>query len=68
MAAFTLTTDELADLLRACSKTIYTQLAAGDFPLEPIRLGRKILWPTAAVERLLGLEAGALSNDQPEAS
>jgi predicted DNA-binding transcriptional regulator AlpA len=68
MAKHTITTPELAEILGSDPWTVYEHTRRGDFALEPIRCGRKILWPTAAVERLLGLPAGELSREQTDES
>ena len=52
----TLTTPQLAALLGVHPESVYDGVRRGDFPLEPIRVGRRILWATAAVLRLLRVE------------
>lgn len=51
-----LDTKEAADLL-GCSADLLWKLAReGDAPVEPVRLGRALRWPTARLLELLGLE------------
>ena len=59
--AMVIDTQRLAQLLETNERTVYQHVRDGDFPLEPIRIGRKILWSLASVERFLGLEPGALA-------
>jgi excisionase family DNA binding protein len=43
---------EVADLLRVTPQTIRKYVRDGLLP-SPIRMGRKLLWPTAVVERAI---------------
>lgn len=52
----TLTTDELADLLGVSTDHLYKLVREGQAPVEPLRLGRALRWPTAKVVALLGLD------------
>ena len=36
--------------------TVYGMVAAGTCPVEPLRLGRKLRWPTALVLASIGLQ------------
>jgi excisionase family DNA binding protein len=56
MAAATYTADELADLLGCSSWALYQSVRRGDCPFPPIRVGRRIVFPKAVVDRLLGLD------------
>lgn len=64
MPTYLLNTPRLSELTQTNEWTIYDHVRRGDFPLEPLRIGRKIMWRTADVERLLGLEAGSLSGGE----
>ncbi len=61
MSAVTLTAEELADLLGVSTWAVYESVRRGDCPVEPIRVGRRLVWSRAAVEQRLGLEPGALA-------
>lgn len=50
----TLTADEFAELLGVSRDSIYDACRRGDCPVEPIRVGRRLVWPRARVEELLG--------------
>jgi excisionase family DNA binding protein len=51
-----LTVQETAELLRCSDDGVYEAIQAGEFPVEVIRLGRRIVIPAAPVRRLLGIE------------
>jgi excisionase family DNA binding protein len=51
----TLTTDQAAELLGTTAETLYRLVQAGQAPVEPLRLGRVLRWPTALVLEVLGL-------------
>jgi excisionase family DNA binding protein len=55
---------ELASKLGVSLDTLYEAVRAGECPLEPIRVGRRILWAKARVDELLGtsVSAGLISN------
>jgi len=38
--------------------TLYDSVKNGSCPVEPIRVGRRLLWPKARVDELLGITAG----------
>jgi excisionase family DNA binding protein len=59
-----MTTGELAALVCTHESTIYARVRDGSFVLEPLRIGRKLLFRTADVESLLRLPAGSLSADK----
>lgn len=61
----TLTTAEAAELLGVSTSLLYDLARKGEAPVEPLRLGRKILWPTAKLLDLLGLEAEAAAQVGP---
>lgn len=63
MAAATLTAEELADLLGVSTWALYQAVRRGDCPVPPIRIGRRLVWSRVAVERLLGVEAGATAGE-----
>lgn len=51
----TLTTAELAEWLGVSEWALRESVRRGDPPIQPIRVGRRIVWPRAAAERLLQL-------------
>lgn len=51
----TLTVPEVASLLDCSNWAVYEALKRKDFPIAPIRVGRRILFPKARVFALLGL-------------
>lgn len=61
MTAATYTTHEAASLLGVSEWSLYESVRRGAPPLPPIRVGRRIVWPKAAVDRLLGVEGGGAS-------
>lgn len=50
------TADELAVKLGISLWLIYSRVRAGDFPIPPLKVGRRLLWPRAVVDRMLGLD------------
>lgn len=56
----TLDTAAVADLLGVNRETLYDAVRAGASPVTPLRLGRCLRWPTAAVLVLLGIDRGEL--------
>lgn len=50
----TLTTEELAAVLGVSAWSLYEAARRGDPPVAPIRVGRRLVWPRAAVEALVG--------------
>lgn len=57
----TMTTAEVAPLFAVCEETLLRLARKGEAPIEPLRLGRAIRWPTARVLEALGLEASPSS-------
>jgi len=53
--ALTLSTADAAELLGVCGKTLERSARNGTAPVEPIRVGRCLRWPTAPIVKLLGL-------------
>jgi len=51
----TMTVPEVAELIGCHPITAYKAIQDGTFPLVPIRVGRKILFPRSRVVELLGL-------------
>lgn len=49
------TTEELATLMRVDRSTISRRVKDGSFPLTPLVLGSRLLWPVQDVHRLAGL-------------
>lgn len=64
----TLTVDETALILQISRSTLYDALRAGEVPC--IRVGRRVLVPTARLRDLLGLGADAriAASEQPTRS
>ena len=54
--AATVTVEELAELLGVSSWAVYQACRSDSCPVPPIKVGRRIVFPKAAVDRLLGLE------------
>jgi len=52
----TLSTAQAADLLGCSVDHLWALARAGESPVEPLRLGKKLVWPTAKVLRSIGLE------------
>lgn len=58
MTARTLTTEEFAEQLGVSAWSLYQAVRRGDPPIPPVRVGRRLLWPRASVDALLGIEDG----------
>jgi hypothetical protein len=52
----TLTTEEAAEVYGCSPDHLWGLARAGTAPVEPLRLGRALRWPTAAVLRSVGLD------------
>ncbi len=52
-----LTTEQAADLLGVGKDHLWALARAGSAPVQPLRLGRALRWPTAPLLALLGLDA-----------
>lgn len=50
---------ELADLAGISSWSLYNSVQDGTCPFPFLRVGRRIIFPKAPADRLLGLEEGA---------
>jgi predicted DNA-binding transcriptional regulator AlpA len=59
MSAATYQAHELADRLGVSTWAVYESVRRGDCPVTPIKVGRRLVWPKSAIDRLLGI-------DQPE--
>jgi predicted DNA-binding transcriptional regulator AlpA len=59
MARATCTAEELAERLGVSTWAIYQSVKDNSCPIEPIRVGRRLVWPKAPVDRLLGLQSEA---------
>jgi len=59
----TLTAAETAELLWVSVWSIYEQVKAGTSPVSPLHLGRRVLFPTAAVLRAIGIEPTFRAHD-----
>ena len=53
---------EVAQKLGVSLDTLYASVKAGECPVEPIRVGRRILWAKTRVDELLGV-SGESAND-----
>jgi len=53
----TITAEELARLLGVALWTLYQSVSEGTCPIEPLRVGRRMVWPSAPVAALLGVES-----------
>lgn len=63
----TLTTPQAAELLGVHAELLYRVVREGEpFPVEPLRLGRKILWPTAKVVAMLTAGESSQPTATPE--
>jgi predicted DNA-binding transcriptional regulator AlpA len=54
----TLRAEEVADRFGISTWALYESVRRGDCPVTPIKVGRRLLWPTAQIDRLLGLNDG----------
>lgn len=57
MTPATYSAEEVADLLGVSAWSIYASVKNGTCPVMPIKVGRRLVWPRATVDRLLGLGA-----------
>ena len=48
------TADETAAKFGVSPWLVYTSVRRGDFPIRPIRIGRRLVWSKTAVDDLLG--------------
>jgi predicted DNA-binding transcriptional regulator AlpA len=53
VSAATLTTKELADLLGVSDWALYESVRRGNPPIEPIRVGQRLVWSRVKVDELL---------------
>lgn len=60
-----LTVPEVAELLASNPWTVYEAIKAGTFPLQPIRVGRKILFARSRVDELLGRTPNEITQRGP---
>jgi predicted DNA-binding transcriptional regulator AlpA len=56
-ASATIAAGELAAMLGVSTWSVYESAKAGTCPVEPIRVGRRLVWSRARVEQLLGIGA-----------
>ena len=49
----TYTAEELAAMLGVSTWSIYNAVKNGDCPVQPVRVGRRMVWPRSKVDRLL---------------
>jgi predicted DNA-binding transcriptional regulator AlpA len=52
----TLNTEQASQLLGVCRGALWAAARDGDAPVEPIRVGRALRWPTRPILDLLGLD------------
>ncbi len=57
LQGLTTTVEEAAELLSVSSWTLYKAIRQGQSPVPVIRVGRRILVPTAHLRRLVGIDA-----------
>lgn len=62
----TLNTDEAAQLLGVSRDTLWRLAREGTAPVEPLRLGSALRWPTARLADLLGIPTAPAAPDQTE--
>lgn len=53
----TLSTAEVAKLFNCSAELLQRQVATGQLPCEPLRLGHRLRWPTLKVASAVGLSA-----------
>jgi hypothetical protein len=56
----TLDGHQVAEILGCSYWSLLEQVKAGTCPVEPLRLGRSLRWPTVAVLRLIGVDPTAV--------
>lgn len=59
--SLTYNAEEMAKLLATSTWAVYEHCRRGDFPFEPIRVGRLLRWPKSAVNRALGIDLDSAS-------
>lgn len=52
----TLKAEQTAEILDCSTWALYESVKNGGCPVEPIRVGRCLRWPTAAVLRVVGID------------
>ncbi|HVA74312.1 MAG TPA: helix-turn-helix domain-containing protein [Acidimicrobiales bacterium] len=57
MPSATYTAEQLSELLGVSAWSIYEAVRNGTCPFEPIRIGRRLVWPRALVDRALGMDS-----------
>jgi predicted DNA-binding transcriptional regulator AlpA len=57
MTRLTYNATEVSKLFGLSEWAVYQHVKAGDFPIAPIHVGRRLLWPCAPVDALLAGEA-----------
>lgn len=57
MTRATLTAQEVAEALGVSTWAVYQTVKAGTCPVEPIRVGRRLVWSRARVAAILGVES-----------
>ena len=56
MSQATISAKEFAELLSISTWTVYKAVRDGSCPVAPIRIGRRLVWSTAKVAKLLGVD------------
>ena len=55
----TYTAKEVAQLLGVSEWSLYQAVRNGTIPFQPIKIGRRLVWPKAVIDRSLGLSGDA---------
>lgn len=58
----TLSTPEVAEFWSCSSELLQRQVGTGLLPVEPLRLGNRLRWPTLAVAQAVGLPTEVLTS------
>jgi predicted DNA-binding transcriptional regulator AlpA len=59
MSAATYRAEEFAERLGVSTWLLYRSVKDGTCPVDPIKVGRRLVWPKTAVDRLLGVQSEA---------
>lgn len=63
MTTATYTAEEFFGLLGVSNWAGYESVRRGDCPIPPIKVGRRLVWPRASVDRLLGIDQSAKDSE-----
>jgi predicted DNA-binding transcriptional regulator AlpA len=64
----TISTEETAEIWGVGVDHLWALVRAGKTPVEPLKLGRKLRWPTAKVLASIGLEPEQPTSDPTDAT